>query len=241
MISSILKKMSTRQYKEKIYESTFTEDKLANLIYPQQALGPYVDEDMDESVIALSTIILSSTIIVIMSTVVYQGISSLDNDEDDTLITNYAPDLSAATLALTWVVFVSFIFLTFGATRIFHITILIGIIITAGYLYSEIQHNENVDRVYKNMVIVILTFSAVIFCILAYYLAISRTVSDSKEYRERERLQRMNNKYNEKVEMIRIKHDKKVDELVAQQKALEEDLKESEKQREKLERMIGRN
>jgi len=221
--------MTTRQYKQEIYETSFNEDKLANLIYPQQALGPYVDEDMSESVFSLLTIIISCTILVIMSTITYQGVTGDDG---------YIPEMAATVMSLSWVLFVSFLFLTFGATRVFHITVLIGLLVVSGYLYSEMNKSDTVDNVYKNMAITILVFTSIVLMILFYYLIISRTVSDSKEYREKERLQRFNNKYNEKVERIRIKNDRKVEELLAQQKALEDDLKVSEKEREKLERLI---
>jgi len=221
--------MTTRQYKQEIYETSFNEDKLGNLIYPQQALGPYVDEDMSESVFSLLTIIISCTILVIMSTITYQGVTGNDG---------YIPEMAATVMSLSWVLFVSFLFLTFGATRVFHITVLIGLLVVSGYLYSEMNKSDTVDNVYKNMAITILVFTSIVLMILFYYLIISRTVSDSKEYREKERLQRFNNKYNEKVERIRIKNDRKVEELLAQQKALEDDLKVSEKEREKLERLI---
>lgn len=224
--------MTTRQYKKDIYETSFNEDKLANLIYPQQALGPYVDEEMDESVFSLLTIIISCTVLVTMTTITYQGVMGNDG---------YVPDMAVTIMALSWVLFVSFLFLTFGATRLFHISILIGLIVVAGYLYSEMKDDDTVDDVYKNMTITVLVFASIVLAILSYYLVVSRTASDSKEYRERERLQRMNNKYNQKVERIRVKHDQKVEELLAQQKALEEDLKVSEKEREKLERLIGKS
>lgn len=234
--------MTTRQYKEEIYETSFNEDKLANLIYPQQALGPYVDEEMDESVFSLVTIIISCTVLVIMTTITYQGVSgSVTESDDDVPVTSgYVPDMAVTVMALSWVLFTSFIFLTFGATRLFHISILVALVVVAGYLYSEMKDDENIEDVYKNMTIAVLVFASFVLAILSYYLIVSRTVSDSKEYRERERLQRMNNKYNQKVERIRVKHDQKVEELLAQQKALEEDLKASEKEREKLERLIGK-
>jgi len=111
--------MSTRKYKEDIYRSPYLEDRVSGLFYPQKALGEYVDDEMNESVIILTLLLILMAVVGILSTLVYQ-----DTNPDNTLLN----ELSIATMSTAWVLFASFIFLLFGSTRIFHISLLYSII-----------------------------------------------------------------------------------------------------------------
>jgi FlaA1/EpsC-like NDP-sugar epimerase len=219
--------MSARKYKEDVYETRILEDRVTGLFYPQKALGSYVDDEMSESIITISYLVITIAVIGILSTLVYQHMNP-----DDTLVN----ELSIAIMSIGWIVFASFVFLLFGSTRFFHISLLIALVTLAGVMLKEMNGIDGISSGDKNMTIVVIVLGAVALAVLLYYWIVSRPVTDAKEYREKERLARMDNKYKDKIERLRVKHDREIDELERENIVMKRELEKFLKRREQEEK-----
>jgi len=184
--------MSTRQFKKKIYEKKDIEDRFLNLIFPKEAIGSYVDDEAKESGFILTFIILSLIICSIITTITYLNVISQGDVHQNT------KDLILISTIFSWTLFVSFIFLLFSATRLFHLTLFIGLITTGVMTLKGLR-----DQTDKNMIITTVVFASFSLAVLFYYFTLSRTVTDSIEYREKERLVRLDNKYKDRIERVR--------------------------------------
>jgi hypothetical protein len=191
--------MSTRKFKEKVYETKDVEDKFLNLIFPKEALGGYVDEEAKESGIILTIIILFLIICGIVSSVTYLSVSGQHNIDEETKAFTLLP------VIFSWVLLLSFIFLLFSATRLFHILLFVALISSAGYSVKKLSLNTD-----KNTTITTIVLASICLAILFYYFTLSRTVTDSLEYREKERILRLEGKYKDRIERTREKADKDI-------------------------------
>jgi len=137
-----------------------------------------------------------------------------------------------AIMVISWTIFISFVFLMFGATRFFNIFLLVSLVAVSAITYEQdIKSND------KNMIIAILSISSICLVILTYYTFLSRTVTDSIEYREKERIQRLQNKYMSRIERIREQYQNEKDDLEKEKELLTVELETTTRERNELSRI----
>lgn len=219
--------MSTRQFRTDVYEKVDREDKFFNLIFPQQALGSYIDEEAKESGFILTTLIVSLIICGILTTLTHLDIL------DQAGVSQKTKNETLISTVFSWTLTVSFTFLLFGSTRLFHICLLVGLITTSALSVGGVQQSTD-----KNMLIATTVFASVSLAILFYYFTLSRTVTDSIEYREKERLVRLEGKYKERIERARETADKNIDFAIQQRDIYKAALEKTAKEKEELENKI---
>lgn len=219
--------MSTRQFKKKVYENPNREDRFFNLIFPQQALGSYVDDEAKESGFILTTLIVSLAICGILTTLTHLDVLNqaavAQKTKNETLIAT----------VFSWTLAVSFLFLLFGATKLFHICLLVGLVVTSALSIGGLQQSTD-----KNMLIAATVFASVSLAILFYYLTLSRTVTDSIEYREKERLARLEGKYKDRIERSRETADENIKFVIQQRDIFRAALEKTAKEKEELEKKL---
>ena len=115
-------------------------------------------------------------------------------------------DLTLISTIFSWTLFISFMFLLFASTRLFHMSLFVGLIAVTSLSLSGLQNKAD-----KNMILTAIVFASVTLAVVFYYFTLSRTVTDSIEYREKERLVRMENKYKDRIERMREQADKNLD------------------------------
>jgi len=204
--------MSTRKFKQDIYESKNLEDSFLSFIYPQKALGEYLPEDARENGYVLVFVILLTVVGGILSVLVYEDLNSDEDADKQTL------NMSIAIMSIFWIVFVSFIFLLFGATRFFHIVLFITTIVLSSLVLEKVEGTSH------GMTIAVLVISSILFLTLSYYLTLSRTTGDVRHLREKERLLRKDEKYNRKIETLRDRHEEEIQEKNREIETLEKEV-----------------
>lgn len=219
--------MSTRQLKKNVYQSKNVEDKFFNLIFPQQALGSYVDDEASESGFILTVIILFLLICGIMSTLVYLNILPQGNVQQKT------KNLILISSIFSWTLFLSFMFLLFSASRLLHIALLVGLLSVSSLSLKDLKSKDD-----KDMTLAIIIFASVTLAILFYYFTLSRTVTDSIEYREKERLVRLENKYKDRLERVRETSDENMKDIRREREILKKEYEKIEKERDELSKKL---
>ena len=124
-------------------------------------------------------------------------------------------------------------FLLFGSTRLFHISLLIGLIATSSLAIGGLTNSTN-----RNMFIATTVFASVSLAVLFYYFTLSRTVTDSIEYREKERLVRLENKYKDRIERSRETADENTNFAIQQRDLYKAALEKIAKENEALEKKL---
>ena len=218
--------MSNRKLEKKVYEKLDREDRFFGLIFPKAALGDYVDDEAKESGFILTFLIVSFAICGILTTLTH--IDTLDQD----IGTKYKNN-TLISCVFSWTIFVSFLFLLFSSTKLFHISILIGIVVTSSLSIQGMEQKTD-----KNMMTATVVFSSFSLAVLFYYYTLSRTVTDSIEYREKERLVRLENKYKERIERSRETADKNIDFAIQQRDIYKAALEKTIKEKESLESKV---
>lgn len=224
--------MTTRKIREQVQPPEFLEDYVMRLFYPQRALGKYVDEEMSESILVLTYLVISMCVVFILSLLLFDRMGSGKGN---------ISTLSAAVMVISIVIFVSFIYTIFDATKLFHISLLIALVTIVGIFIkhlNEASDEDMISRVDKNMAITIVVFSSLALAILLYYWILSRTVTDSTEYREKERRVRLDNKYKDKIERVRRDYDVMIQEHRQERDILQNELKEQTTRADVLERKL---
>ncbi len=219
--------MSTRQFKTKVYENLDREDRFFNLIFPKQALGSYVDDEAKESGFILTTLIICLMICGILTTLTHLNVLG------QPAVTQKTRNETLIATVFSWTLAVSFTFLLFGSTRLFHICLLVGLIATSALSIGGLQ--QATDR---NMLIAATVFASVSLAILFYYFTLSRTVTDSIEYREKERLVRLEGKYKDRIERSREAADKNTEFAIQQRDIYKAALENTAKEKEELEKKL---
>lgn len=220
--------MTTRKIREQVQPPEFVEDYVMRLFYPQRALGKYVDEEMAESSLIISYLVVSMCIVFILS------ILLLDRNWS---LTGKISSLTTAVMVISTVIFVSFIYAVFDATKLFHISLLIALVTIGGLLLKQMEESD-IDKADKDMITAIIVFSALTLAILIYYWIISRTVTDATEYREKERRVRVENKYKDKIERVRKDYDILIKENREEKSILENELLEQTKRADDFEKKL---
>ncbi len=229
--------MTTRQYREQVQPANMLEDMVMRLFYPQRALGKYVDEEMSESVWVVTYLIASFCTVLILGILLQ---SKIGNEKGE------VSAMTSATMVLTAVLFASFIYVVFDATKLFHISILIALLATSGLglkhmnEYTPDPEEEEINKTSKDMMLAIIILSAVSLAILSYYYIISRTVTDSTEIRERERRVRLDNKYKDKIERVRRDNDQVIRDYRQQYEIDQRELAEQTQRANNLEQRLSR-
>lgn len=222
--------MTTRKIREQVQPPEFLEDYVMRLFYPQRALGKYVDEEMSESMWVLTYLVSSMCVVFILAILLFDRLGSGHGN---------VSTLSAATMVISIVIFVSFIYTIFDATKLFHLSLLIALVTVVGLLLKQLNDNDvGINKVDKDMSIAIVVLSTLTLAILLYYWLLSRTVTDATEYREKERRVRLDNRYKDKVERVRRDYDVMIQEHREERGILQDELREQTKRADDLERRL---
>lgn len=227
--------MTTRKLREQVQPPEYLEDYVMRLFYPQRALGKYVDEEMSESMWTLIYLVSSMCTVFILGLLLFDRVGSGHKS---------VSTLASAGMVISIVIFVSFIYTIFDATKMFHLSLLVALVTIMGLLLKEMddyvpeEDESNITRVDKDMVIAILVLGSVTLTILLYYWLLSRTVTDATEYREKERRVRLDNKYKDKIERVRRDYDQLIKEHREERTILQDELREQMQRANVLERKL---
>ena len=149
------------------------------------------------------------------------------------ILTDCAPGEVAT--VFSWTLLTSFVFLLFSSTRLFHLVLLIGITASGGLALGGLDQKAD-----KDMILTTIVFGSVSLAVLFYYFTLSRTVTDSIEYREKERLVRLENKYKDRIERMREKGDENLDFVKQERENLKNEYIKLAKEKEKLENKLDK-
>jgi len=181
---------AVRKYKEIIDPGPVT--KFFNAINPMASLGKVAGKNFHENSLTISLILLFTLIVAIITTVMFVY---MEEDENDN---NVNRQLILAAMAVSWFVFLNFIFLLFEMTRLFNILLFTALVTLIATATTNLDQTSPPSKLGISGIV----FATIPLIILTYYYFLSEgdeVVQLKTLERERKEAEERKKAFNEAV------------------------------------------